>query len=69
MISAPQITKEMKIEEVVKRYPKTVAVFERFGLRCTSCSVSAFEHIEEGARSHDIDIDVLLDELNRVAQK
>jgi hybrid cluster-associated redox disulfide protein len=69
MISAPQITKTMKIEEVVKRYPRTVSVFERFGLRCTSCSVSAFEYIEEGARSHNIDLDVLLDELNRVAQE
>jgi len=69
MVSAPQITKQMKIEEVIKRYPKTVNVFERFGLRCSSCSISAFEYIEEGARSHDIDIDVLLDELNRAAQQ
>ncbi|RJP19585.1 MAG: DUF1858 domain-containing protein [Candidatus Abyssobacteria bacterium SURF_5] len=69
MISAPQITKNMKIEEVVKRYPKTISVFERFGLRCTSCSVSAFEYIEEGARSHGIDVDILLDELNRVAHE
>jgi len=59
----------MKIEEVVKRYPRTVSVFERFGLRCSSCSVSAFEYIEEGARSHNIDLEVLLDELNRVAQE
>jgi hybrid cluster-associated redox disulfide protein len=69
MISAPPIKKEMKIEEVVKRYPKTIPVFERFGLRCTSCSISAFEYIEEGARSHGINIDVLLEELNRVAQE
>jgi hybrid cluster-associated redox disulfide protein len=69
MISAPHITKTMKIEEVVKRYPRTVSVFERFGLRCSSCSVSAFEYIEEGARSHNIDLEVLLDELNRVAQE
>lgn len=69
MISAPHITRTMMIEEVVKRYPQTVSVFERFGLRCSSCSVSAFEYIEEGARSHNIDLDVLLDELNRVAQE
>jgi hypothetical protein len=31
--------------------------------------VSAFEFIEEGARSHGIEIDVLLDELNRAAQE
>jgi hybrid cluster-associated redox disulfide protein len=69
MVSAPQITKDMKIDEVIKRYPKTIETFERFGLRCSSCSVSAFEYIEEGARSHGIDIDILLHELNRVAQE
>lgn len=69
MVSAPEITKDMRIEEVVKRFPKTIPVFERFGLRCTSCSVAAFEYIEEGARSHGINIDALLDELNRVVQQ
>ncbi|UCD56353.1 MAG: DUF1858 domain-containing protein [Candidatus Hydrogenedentota bacterium] len=69
MASAPQITKSMTIEEVIKRYPKTIGTFERFGLRCTGCSVSAFEDIEEGALSHRIDLDTLLDELNRVAQE
>ncbi len=69
MASAPQITKDMRIEEVIKRYPKTIGAFERFGLRCTGCCVSALEDIEEGALSHGIDLDNLLDELNRVAQE
>lgn len=69
MVSAPQITKDMRIEEVIKRHPKTIGAFERFGLRCTGCCVSALENIEEGALSHGIDLDSLLDELNRVAQE
>ena len=69
MASAPHITKDMRIEEVIKRYPKTIQTFEHYGLRCASCGVSAFEYIEEGARSHGIDIDTLLDELNRVANQ
>ncbi|RJP70732.1 MAG: DUF1858 domain-containing protein [Candidatus Abyssobacteria bacterium SURF_17] len=68
MASGPRITKEMRIEEVIKRYPRTIETFERFGLRCTGCSVAAFEDIEEGALSHGIDLDTLLEELNRVAQ-
>lgn len=69
MASAPRITKDMKIEEVIKRFPLTIGAFERYGLRCTSCSVSAFENIKEGALSHGIDLDTLLEELNRVAQE
>lgn len=69
MASASHITKEMTIEEVIRRYPKTVDAFERFGLRCTGCSLSAFEDIEEGALSHGIDLDSLLEELNRIAKE
>jgi len=67
--SAPQITKDMTIEEVIRRYPKTANAFERFGLRCTGCCVSAFEDVEEGALSHGIDLDSILEELNRIAQE
>ncbi|GAB4350755.1 MAG: DUF1858 domain-containing protein [Candidatus Abyssubacteria bacterium] len=67
MVSAP-ITKDMNIQEVIRLHPQTVHIFERFGLRCTGCCVSAFEDIEEGAISHGIDLDTLLEELNRVAQ-
>ena len=68
MASAPQITRSMRIEEVIKRYPNTIDTFQRFGLRCTGCCASAFEDIEEGALSHGIELSTLLNELNRVAQ-
>jgi hybrid cluster-associated redox disulfide protein len=67
--SASRITKDVMIAEVMRRYPKTVNAFERFGLKCTGCCVSAFEGVEEGALSHGIDLDSLLEELNRVAQE
>ena len=57
----------MRIDEAMKLYPKTISTFERFGLRCFGCSVSGFEDIEAGALSHHIDLDTLLEELNRVA--
>lgn len=69
MESVSPISAGMTIEDVIRRYPKTVSAFERFGLRCSGCCVSAFEDIEEGARSHGIDLDTLLDELNRIAQE
>lgn len=67
--SAPKITKEMTIDEVIKQYPRTVSAFERYGLRCSGCCVSAFENIEEGALSHGIDLGALLEDLNLIAQE
>lgn len=58
------IRKEMSINEVVIKYPKTVVVFERFGLGCIGCRAALFEDIEEGAKVHGIDVDVLLANLN-----
>lgn len=69
MASAPLITKEMRIEEVIKRHPETVKTFERYGLRCCGCCVSAYEDIEKGALSHGLDLRSLLDDLNRVAHE
>jgi hybrid cluster-associated redox disulfide protein len=60
------ITKDIKIEEVVKQYPETMMVFMKHGLHCVGCHVSAFESIEDGAMSHGINVDALVDDLNKV---
>lgn len=58
------ITKEMPIGEVVMRYPQTIEVFLRHGLMCIGCAVARFENIEQGARAHGIDVDLLMKDLN-----
>ena len=60
------ITKDVKIEEVVTQYPETMMVFMKHGLHCVGCHVSAFESIEDGAIAHGIDVDALVEDLNRV---
>lgn len=59
------ITKEMTITEILSRYPRTLPVFERYGLDCYDCQIAEFEQLEHGASVHKIDIDALLAELNR----
>jgi hybrid cluster-associated redox disulfide protein len=58
------IYKEMKIEDVLRKYPQTVAVFERFGIDCVGCQLSQFENLEHGAKVHKIDLEALLTGLN-----
>lgn len=62
------ITREMKIEEVVRRYPETITVFRRFGLDCTECQIAQFEAVEHGAGVHRVDVEKLLHELNKVVR-
>ena len=58
------IRKEMTINDILRRYPETLPVFERHGLDCYDCQIADFEQLEHGATVHKVDLDALLDELN-----
>ncbi|HEY5513465.1 MAG TPA: DUF1858 domain-containing protein [Geomonas sp.] len=58
------ITKEMTITEILRRYPETLPVFERYGLDCYDCQIAEFEQLEHGATVHKVDINELVAELN-----
>ena len=60
------ITREMKIEEIIRKYPQTVAIFKEFGLDCNECQVAAFEDLEHGAEVHKVDVEKLLKKLQEV---
>lgn len=59
------ITGNMIIADVIRNHPETVAVFKKFGLDCNECQIAAFGKVEYGAKVHQVDIQTLLDELNR----
>ncbi len=59
------ISREMTIGEIVRRYPATLAVFEKYGLSCFECQIADFEALEHGAGVHKVDVEKLLAELNR----
>jgi hybrid cluster-associated redox disulfide protein len=63
------IEKKMSIEEVVKKYPETIQVFERYGLGCVGCQAALFENIQQGAEIHGIDVNALVDSLNGIINK
>ena len=61
-----KITKEMKIEEILQKYPETMGVFMQHGFHCLGCAAANFESLEQGALAHGIDIDILLEDLNKI---
>ena len=60
------ISRSMTIEEIIRKYPETIAVFRRYGLDCMECQIAAFEDVGHGAGVHHVDLEALLAELNRV---
>jgi hybrid cluster-associated redox disulfide protein len=59
------ITREMTIGDIIRRHPQTIAVFEKYGLDCHDCQIADYEAVEHGASVHKVDIDQLIEELNR----
>ena len=61
------ITKEMTIGDIVRQHPETLAIFEKYRLDCFECQVADYEALEHGAGVHKVNVDDLLEELNRIA--
>ena len=67
-----KITKDMTINSIIEKYPKSIEIMFKYGLHCIWCHVSAFESIEQGSLGHGMDkktFDKFLKELNQVATK
>jgi hybrid cluster-associated redox disulfide protein len=59
------ITKDMTIGEVVRSYPDKIDVLMDFGMGCVGCPASQAETIEQAAMVHGLDLNDLLDALNK----
>ena len=62
------ITKENSITDTVEKYPETAEVFMKHGMHCLGCMAARFENIEQGAMAHGIDVDKLMEDLNKVVK-
>ncbi|MCM1992326.1 DUF1858 domain-containing protein [Oceanirhabdus seepicola] len=62
-----KITKDMTIGEVVKNFPKSPEVLMGFGMGCVGCPSAQAETIEEASMVHGLDLEKLLEELNKIA--
>ena len=47
-----KITKNMKIDEIIRKTPKTEEILLKEGIHCVGCMTSHFESLEEGLKSH-----------------
>jgi hybrid cluster-associated redox disulfide protein len=60
-----KITADMKIADVLKEYPSSRKVFEKYIPACVKCGGATAETIQRGAKMHGLDLDIFLTELNR----
>ena len=59
-----KVQASMKVLEVLKKYPVTRKVFDKYGMGCRSCMGAAAESITAGAVTHGVDPVQMVKELN-----
>ena len=60
-----KITKEMTFGQVLENYPQVAHIFLKYGMHCIGCHIAPAETIEQGAVAHGVDVDTLVDDLNK----
>jgi hybrid cluster-associated redox disulfide protein len=61
------ITAELMVDDVMRRWPATIAVFAHHRMLCIGCVVGPYHRVDEACAEHDIDLARFLADLNRAA--
>ncbi|MGF0040113.1 DUF1858 domain-containing protein [Peptoniphilaceae bacterium SGI.131] len=59
------ITPDMLIGDIIRLKPRSLGVLMNFGLGCVGCPASQMESLEQAAAVHGLDLDYLVEALNR----
>lgn len=59
-------TADMLIRDVLISQPEAADVFEDYGLGCASCLAAGMETVRAVASMHDVSVDSLLADLNKL---
>lgn len=60
------ITKDTKMSEIIKENFMILFTLKKFGMMCGDCAAKNNDTIEECAKTHHVDLDLLIAELTRV---
>lgn len=60
------ISADSIIAEFVEKYPETVEILYECGMHCIGCEASNGESLKDACIIHDLDINTVLEKLNKV---
>ncbi len=60
-----EIKKDMTIGELLEKAPEKAEILLEAGMHCLGCPASQMETLEEACEVHGIDIDEIIEKLNK----
>jgi len=62
---ADKISKDITIAKLLEQKPDVAAILMGHGMHCLGCSIAHGETIEQAAQVHGLEIDKLMEEINK----
>lgn len=59
------ITKQTKIGELLEKFPEKAEILLQYGMHCLGCPAAQEETLEEACEVHGIDVEELIEKLNK----
>jgi hydroxylamine reductase len=60
------ITKDTIIAEIIEQKPNAISIFMAYGMGCIGCPSAQLEKLEDACEIHGIDLEEILEKLNKV---
>jgi len=64
-----QITRDSIIADVLREHPECIEVFDKHSMPCMTCAGASTGTISEGAMLHDVDADLIIEELRKCCDR
>ncbi|KDR96355.1 hybrid cluster protein-associated redox disulfide domain-containing protein [Peptoclostridium litorale DSM 5388] len=60
-----KVTKDMTITDILAEDRNTAYIFMKYGMHCLGCPSARFETVEQAAQVHGLDLEKLIEELEK----
>ena len=64
-----KVTKDTVIGQILQDKPESIGTLMSFGMGCVMCPASQIETLEEASMVHGLDVNLLVDALNKEEEK
>ena len=64
-----KITKDTLIFDILRLHPESLEVFNSYNMGCASCLGIQSESVEKASLMHGLDMDKLIEDLNKAVSK